>query len=251
MSFLPIPTSPSGTPEPQHGAPPAPENGGMPTESRASDLMAVLRNALDDQTHSPEALLQAIADTTRVLTAASGVAIALPTDGVVVCRARSGDLAPGLGSALNIESGISGECFRTSKPLRCDDAETDSRVDAEVCRLLGIRSIVVIPLRRGLETIGILEAFSGQADAFAGEQISLLENLGEIAEAAYRKQLREVNAIAATDRPLTNFPLKRIDVPLAAWDGREQISLAVFDEPPPKTRHHYWILSGAVALLLL
>ena len=213
--------------------------------------MAVLRNALDDQTHSAEGLLQAIADTARVLTGASGVAIALPTDAVVVCRARSGDLAPELGSALNIESGISGECFRTSKALRCDDAETDSRVDAEVCRLLGIRSIAVIPLRGGLETIGILEAFSGQATAFAGEQITFLETLGEIAEAAYRKQLREANAIVAADPPLSHSTLKRIDVPLAAWNGREQISLAVFDERPPKTHHHYWILTGAFALLLL
>lgn len=249
MSFLPIPTSPSGSPEPT--APPTSDNGGMPAKPRASDLVAVLRNALDDQTHSAEALLQAIADTARVLTGASGVAIALPTDGVVVCRARSGELAPELGSALNVESGISGECFRASKPLRCDDAETDSRVDAEVCRLLGIRSIAVIPLRRGPETIGILEAFSGQASTFAGEQVTLLENLGEIAEAAHRKQLREGNAAAATDLTISNSPLKRIEVPLAGWGGREQISLAVFGDPPPKAHHHYWILSGAVALLLL
>jgi len=223
----------------------------MPTESRASDLISVLRSALDDQTHSAEALLQAIADTARVLTCASGVAIALPDLGEVVCRARSGDLAPELGSALNIKSGISGECFRTSEPLRCTDAETDSRVDSEVCRLLGIRSIAVIPLRGGLETIGILEAFSGQADAFAGEQISLLENLGEIAEAAYRKQLGETNAIVASDSAPASSPLKRIEVPLAPWNRGEQISLAVFDEPPPKAHHHYWILSGAFALLLL
>jgi TonB family protein len=212
--------------------------------------MAVLRNALDDQTHSTEGLLQAIADTARVLTDASGIAIALPTEGVVVCRARSGDLAPALGSALNIESGISGECFRSSKPLRCDDAETDSHVDAEVCRMLGIRSIAVIPLRGAFETIGILEAFSGHAHAFGGEQITLLETLGEIAEAAHRKQPCEVNAIVATDPAPAHFPLRRIDVPLAARDHGEQISLAVFDEPP-KAHHHYWILSGAFALLLL
>lgn len=251
MSFVPIPTSPSGSPEPQPAALPTPENGGMPTKSRASGLITVLRSALDDQTHSAEALLQAIADTARVLTCASGVAIALPDHGEVVCRARSGDLAPELGSALNIESGISGECFRASEPLRCADAETDSRVDSEVCRLLGIRSIAVIPLRGGLETIGILEAFSGQADAFAGKQIALLETLGEIAEAAYGKQSRQANAVIATDSASANSLLKRIDPPLAAWDRGEQISLAVLEVPPPKAHHHYWILSGAVALLLL
>jgi TonB family protein len=251
MSFLPIPTSPPGAPEPQPAASHTPENADTPAEFRASDLMDVLRAGLDDRTHPVAALLQAIADAARVLTGAGGVAIALPGEGVVVCRARSGDLAPELGSALNVDSGISGECFRTSQVLRCDDAESDNRVDSEVCRLLGIRSIAAIPLRGGLEAIGILEAFSGEANAFSGEQITLLENLGEIAEAAYQRQLREANAIVVRDSPVNSPTLTRIEVPLAAWDRREQISLAVFDEPPPRARHHYWILSGAVALLFL
>ena len=36
-------------------------------------------------------------------------------------------------------SGFSGECIRTGKALRCDDSETDSRVEAAICRRLGVR----------------------------------------------------------------------------------------------------------------
>src|SRR5260370_24164772 len=98
----------------------------------ASDTMAlveVLRQALAAGTRSTDSILRAIADGARVLTGAQGTALALRTDGVIVCRARSGDIAPELGSPLNVDSVISGACLRTSTILLCNDAATDKRVD--------------------------------------------------------------------------------------------------------------------------
>ena len=40
-------------------------------------------------------------------------------------------------------SGFSGECVKSGKVLRSDDA--DIRVDQESCRALGVRSIVAVP----------------------------------------------------------------------------------------------------------
>jgi TonB family protein len=233
MSYLSIPTSSEpGLPERQTTS--ISKNEEPSPQSSTTDLLNVLREALADETKPAEAIFRAVADAARVLTGASGTALALRTGGVVVCRARSGDMAPALGSALSIESGISGECFRTSEVLHCNDAQADARVEPEVCRSLGIHSIVVVPLRGSAETIGILEAFSSEAGAFGDEQISLLESLGEIAEAAYARQFSVTNLI-----------------PVSVAASYEQISLAAFDEPPPKTKHHYWILSGAIAMLLL
>ncbi len=106
---------------------------------------------------------------------AGGAALALEEQGAVVCRARAGDMAPPLAANLDRESGISGLCWRTGEPIRCDDAIDDPRVDGEVARRLGIRSILAVPLRREGQTVGLLEVFAAQPYAFGTEQELLLQ----------------------------------------------------------------------------
>ncbi len=84
----------------------------------------------------------------------------------MICRASAGPSAPPVGATLQVGSGFSGECVRTGKMLRCDDAETDERVDRESCRALGIRSMLAAPIRLGEKVIGLLEVFSAEPDAF-------------------------------------------------------------------------------------
>jgi TonB family protein len=154
------------------------------------DTLAVLRQSLEDATQSTESILRAIADAARVLSGADGTAIALHLNGTIICRARSGTIAPALGSPLNTDSGISGQCLRSATILVCADAFRDERVDPDVCRGLGIRSIAVVPLRGRLGMAGILEAFSAHPGTFDNRQIECLRSLGEIAEQAYdREQL--------------------------------------------------------------
>ena len=61
--------------------------------------------------------------------------------------------------------------------LRCDDSETDDRVDRAGCRALGVRSIVAVPIRRGNRVVGLIEVFSSQPYAFTPEDISVLQQL--------------------------------------------------------------------------
>jgi TonB family protein len=159
-----------------------------PQDSGKSDTLAVLRQSLDDATQSTESILRAIADAARMLSGADGTAIALHLNGSIICRARSGALAPELGSPLNTDSGISGQCLRSATILVCADTSRDQRVDPDVCRTLGIRSIAVVPLRGRLGMAGILEAFSAHPGTFDKEQIDSLRSLGEIAEQAYDRE---------------------------------------------------------------
>ena len=241
MSHSSIPTS-AGSNPPERQSSLHPRNAGLLTQASAADFLTVLREALADESRSAEAIFRALADAACVLTAAGGTALALSTNGTIVCRARSGEMAPPLGSALNIDSGISGECIRTSRLLRCDDAEADARVEPEVCRLLGIRSIVVVPVRGPKQVIGILEAFSAETYAFGDERIHILESLAAIAEAAYARQFNVTDSavIAAAFEP------RRIS-PAAA----PAVLPTAIDDQPVKHRRHYWILSGAMAMLLI
>src|SRR5277367_4884292 len=95
-----------------------------------------------------DAALQLLADRAQYITGASGAAIAIRRNGQndMLCRASSGMNAPELGALLSTEFGLSGESVRTRQPLRCDDAERDLRVNREVCRQMGIESVVVMPV---------------------------------------------------------------------------------------------------------
>ena len=163
------------------------------------DLLSTLRKMVSTGSHPLGAIYTTVADASRVMSGADGTALALLTEGIIVCRARSGDIAPGLGAPISTESGISGECLRTASTLVCHDTWSDPRVDAEVCQALGIRSVVAVPLLQGARGIGILEAFSSRPDAFDGDALTSLRALAEIAQIAH---LHEQPVLATASVPV-------------------------------------------------
>jgi putative methionine-R-sulfoxide reductase with GAF domain len=123
------------------------------------------------------AALRLIGERARTLTRGTSAAIALVHKGGVVCRASVGESAPALGTRLDVNSGLSGECFRKGKTLRCDDAENDPRVDLESCRRLRVRSILAAPVRYERDTVGLLMVFAHQPFNFDEGDVAVVESL--------------------------------------------------------------------------
>jgi GAF domain len=113
---------------------------------------------------------------------AGGIAVAISVrqGGEVCCVATLGPISPPLGSRVDSSSGLSGECLRSGVCLRCDDTETDPRVDREVCRQLGLRSIAVVPISSRSRTVGILEVFSAQPHAFREYHVDILRLFSDL-----------------------------------------------------------------------
>ena len=140
-------------------------------------------------------------------THAGGAALALPRGDTMVCRAATGQLAPGLGVTLDATHGLSGACLQTGQPQISADTELDSRVDRDASRRLGIRSILIVPVFRmrdedrdhphavahdddgrtaeaeagvaDREVMGILEVFSHTPEAFPESAQKLLQSFAE------------------------------------------------------------------------
>jgi TPR repeat protein/putative methionine-R-sulfoxide reductase with GAF domain len=133
--------------------------------------------------------LQLIAERAQSLVDASGAAIALADADAdsMICCASSGLDAPPIGARLQIGTGFSGECVKRSQPLRCDDSETDTRVDRDSCRVLGIRSLLAVPVRVGENAVGLIEVFAPQAHGFSDSDSAVLQRLADVViEAAHR-----------------------------------------------------------------
>jgi len=118
-----------------------------------------------------DAVLQLIAARALSLTEASGAALAFLTDDSMICRARAGEPAPPLSSPVNVKQGLSGECVRSGLLVSCENTENDPRVDPEVCRTLGIGSLLAAPIVSDFRVVGLLEVFSPHPTRSAAAEI--------------------------------------------------------------------------------
>jgi putative methionine-R-sulfoxide reductase with GAF domain len=118
-----------------------------------------------------------IAEKAQSLTRATGAAVALRKGDEIVCRARTGRTAPDIGVRLQTDSGLSADCVRTGEVLLCHDAESNPRVDLASSRRLGVRSILVAPLRHLRRTIGVFEVLSSAPYAFDRNDVATMQFL--------------------------------------------------------------------------
>ncbi|HEX3820823.1 MAG TPA: GAF domain-containing protein [Candidatus Sulfotelmatobacter sp.] len=131
-----------------------------------------------------EPAISAITERAQHLTGATGAAIALQSGNEIVCRARAGRTAPDLGMRLQTDTGISAEAVRSGEIMLCHDAERNPRVDLASCRRLGVRSILVSPLRHYRRTLGVFEVLSSSPGAFDEKDVATMQLLSSMMVAA-------------------------------------------------------------------
>ena len=131
-----------------------------------------------------EPAISAITERAQHLTGATGAAIALRAGDEIVCRARTGRTAPDLGMRLQTDAGISAEAVRSGEIMLCHDAERNPRVDLASCRRLGVRSILVSPLRHYRRTLGVFEVLSSSPGAFDESDVATMQLLSSMMVAA-------------------------------------------------------------------
>jgi N-acetylmuramoyl-L-alanine amidase len=148
---------------------------------RTGDDGAVPEAELEEEEQfTLDEVLQLVADRAVEITGADGLAIGLAENNEIVLRAAAGTVRPDLGARINRDSAFSGACFRTARILRCDDTETDARVNLQACRRLGARSMVAVPLCGRRRGIGLLQAFSAQPFGFNDSDVRNLSLLAEL-----------------------------------------------------------------------
>lgn len=145
----------------------------FPAEDNGKSLAEAARRDL-------ESALQLLAERAQYIMGASGAAIALRDGEEMICRASAGPSAPPLETQLQVDSGLTAESIRRRQILRCDDAESDRRVDRASCRALGVKSVMVTPLLRQREPIGVFELLAERSYAFEERDVTVLERLSEM-----------------------------------------------------------------------
>lgn len=129
-------------------------------------------------------VMSLVVERTVPLVGADGAAIELADGEEMVYEAVAGIASRQIGLRLKQNASLSGLCLRTGETLRCDDAEEDPRVDLAACRAIGLRSIIVMPLRHKDTSVGVLKAMSSRPGKFSDEDVALLGLLSDVIAAS-------------------------------------------------------------------
>lgn len=125
-----------------------------------------------------------VVERTVPLVRADGAAIELAEGEDMVYRAVSGNAKAFLGLRIKRKGSLSGLCVQAGEVLLCEDSETDPRVDRQATRKIGLRSMIVMPLRYRDATVGVLKVMSAEANKFQKEDEMILGLLSEVVAAA-------------------------------------------------------------------
>lgn len=210
-------------------------------------------------------VLNEVVEQARAATYATGAAIALARNGIMECRATTGRDAPDLGVRVEAETGLSGACLRTGEVQDCSDTESDPRVDAEACRRLGVRSMLILPLSDGTKAFGILEVLSSKPHAFGPDDVEALKTMARRIVESKSEAERGVAGLFSKEEhpaepapPAEKLPEKIVEIKPQGPIPVPAKSYSAIDDPEPATRTDLWttvlvilVIVTAVALGLL
>jgi len=179
-----------------------------PQVGRASHTAADL--ALDLVLH--EMLQQA-----RLTSSATGAAVVLPGESGVRCRATAGATAAEVDAYLRGNCKLVEGCLRSGSVQRCDDTESDTRFDAAACKRLGLRSVLICPVRgQDDKALGVVELFSSRPGAFGDGDILMLQAIGQriVDNLGFVQRLADPDETQFVPRDHTRHEIAELPAPL-------------------------------------
>ncbi len=151
---------------------------------RAQEVIAAATGGIDD-------VMTVVAAEACEIVGAGGAMVELPDGDQLVYRAVAGSAGPHLGTRVPIEGSLAGRALADGATAHCHDIELDTRVDRDACRRMGIRCMIVVPLRHRREIVGVLKVVASVPEAFTEHDVRTLELLAGLGGAAVSRAQSE------------------------------------------------------------
>jgi hypothetical protein len=153
-----------------------------------------------------------LVESARNVADATGVAIGLLQGDKLIYRAGSGSSAPFVGRQVNASLTVAADIKASREILRVEDAQTDPRIQAAICRQYGVQSLLILPIYQTRTLAGVLEILFSEAHSFQDCEVR-----------TYRLMIREIEAAMAQASRLA-LELNRTDERQATPPAVEQIA---------------------------
>jgi PAS domain S-box-containing protein len=146
--------------------------------ARLRQTIAVQREVIEAAADRDETLHLVAERALQMFPQADGAAVEMLEGDEMVYTAVSGTMTPHAGLRLSTRTSLSGHAVREAATMRCDDPDTDPRVDREMCRRVGIGSMLITPLLSEDHVTGVLKVASRRVRAFDDSDMQHLQLLG-------------------------------------------------------------------------
>ena len=145
------------------------QESGIDSQSLLSLVELEKSNAMRER--DVDQVLHLIAEDVCKVANATGAAIALFTGDQLFYRAASGSAATYVGKPGRAVLSASAHGKGRNEILRVEDAETDTRIQADVCRQFGARSLLILPIYRKDSVAGVVEVLFNDAHRFREQEV--------------------------------------------------------------------------------
>jgi hypothetical protein len=145
------------------------QESGMDTE--ALSAIVEVQRSIGTGELDVDGTMQLIAERVQDVANATGVAIGLLKGDQLVYRAGSGSAARYVGRQVMATLCVSTRNAGSGEILRVENTQTDSRIEAAICRQFGAQSLLVLPIHNDRAVAGVLEVLFNEAHAFQHREV--------------------------------------------------------------------------------
>jgi EAL domain-containing protein (putative c-di-GMP-specific phosphodiesterase class I)/putative methionine-R-sulfoxide reductase with GAF domain len=156
------------------------------------------------------------------LTHSTGAVLEMFEGDELVYWSASGSVVPFVGLRVKADRSLSGLAASMGKVLVCEDSEIDPRVDRDMCRRVGLRSMVTAPLPYAGTHVGVLKVMSPFTKAYGPQDVEILEHLNTLIGAAIAHAAEHTQLAASMSAAVE---AKREEADVAAAVNRQQRAL--------------------------
>ncbi|MGC1645373.1 MAG: GAF domain-containing protein [Candidatus Sulfotelmatobacter sp.] len=107
-----------------------------------------------------------IVESARDVAGATGVAIGLLQGGKLSYKAASGSTESYIGRHVTASLTVSADIRNSHEILRVEDAQTDPRIEAAICRQFGAESLLILPIYHARTLAGVLQVLFNDPHSF-------------------------------------------------------------------------------------
>jgi len=164
-----------------------------------------------------ENVMSLVAERLSQFSGASGAAIGILDGKRVRYRAAAGAMVLPAGTEVPLEKALCVDCLRTGNVLRCENVNTEGRINQEACRRRGILAMLAVPVFHDGVVAGSLELYFPETRTFTEEDVHPCQLMaGLVAEALARNEKVSWKKSLATERAVMLEALEKLKPNLAA-----------------------------------
>jgi hypothetical protein len=135
-------------------------------------------------------IMHMIAECARDVAHATGIGIALLEGGQLICRAGVVTAAASIHNLTAVLTPCDNRHPRT-EILRIENAETDSRIEADICRQLGASALLMLPIYQGHTLAGVLAVLFAEPHTFPDREVRTYQLMASLVGESLSPQVEE------------------------------------------------------------